>query len=144
MTVSVPVGRFIVAVTAIVTGALPQLNVMTPPAVTAVFSLANVQLAGVPVPTTLVGLETSAACPPAGMPVEQEVDEAMPPPEDPLPEELLPEPLLPLEDPLPPEEPLPLDPLPLPLDEPLPLELPPPELLPPPSSAVLAEWPEAP
>jgi hypothetical protein len=42
----------IALVTAIVTGALPQLNVMAPPDVTAVLSALYVQLAAVPVPTT--------------------------------------------------------------------------------------------
>src|SRR5690349_6005606 len=66
MTVLTLVGRFRVAVTGIVTAALPQLNVMMPPRVTAVCSAANVQLAAVPVPTTVVGLDTSTACAPAG------------------------------------------------------------------------------
>jgi hypothetical protein len=61
-----------VAVTAIVTGALPQLNVMTPPLVTAALSALNVQLAALPVPTTVVGLEVSAGLPPVGMPALHE------------------------------------------------------------------------
>jgi hypothetical protein len=55
-----------VAVTTIVTGAVPQLNVMTPPLVTAVFSKLNVQLAADPVPISDVGLDTSTGCAPAG------------------------------------------------------------------------------
>jgi hypothetical protein len=62
----VVIGNSIVAVTAMVTGALPQLKVITPPLVTAVARAENVQLAGVPVPTTLVGVETSASVAPAG------------------------------------------------------------------------------
>ena len=50
------------------TGSAPQLNVMTPPAVTAVCSALNVQLAAVPVPTTAVGLDVSAGWPLAGTP----------------------------------------------------------------------------
>jgi hypothetical protein len=61
-------GTFIVAVTGIVTGAQPQLNVMTPPFATAASSAANVQLPAVPSPTTVVGFETSAGWPPAGTP----------------------------------------------------------------------------
>ena len=44
-----------VAVMVIVTGSGPQLNVMTPPAATAVTTAADVQLAGVPSPTTWSG-----------------------------------------------------------------------------------------
>jgi hypothetical protein len=62
------VGRVIVAVIEMVTGALPQLKVMTPPLPTAVLSAAKVQLAAVPVPMTLVGLDTSAGCPLVGTP----------------------------------------------------------------------------
>src|SRR6187549_1960091 len=72
MTVCLLVGRFSVDVTLIVTGSGPQLKVITPPAVAAVLSAAKVQLAAVPVPITLVGLETSAACPFAGMALLQE------------------------------------------------------------------------
>ena len=68
MTVFLLVGRFMVAVIAMVTGALPQLKVMTPPLATAVLSALNVQLAAVPVPITEVGLETSAGWPVAGTP----------------------------------------------------------------------------
>ena len=53
------------------TGALPQSKVMTPPLVTAACSWAKVQLAAVPVPTTVVGRETSAGCPCAGTPAVQ-------------------------------------------------------------------------
>jgi hypothetical protein len=49
-----------------VTGALPQLKVMTPPVCTAAVSAAAVQLAAVPVPTTVVGFEVSAAMAAAG------------------------------------------------------------------------------
>lgn len=42
------------AVTGMVTGSGPQLKVMMPPAVTAVFSASKVQLSAVPEPTTLV------------------------------------------------------------------------------------------
>src|SRR5882672_10173355 len=69
MTVFLLVGTFSVAVTGIVTAPLPQLKVMIPPAVTAVRSEANVQLAAVPVPTTVVGFEVPAGTPLAGMPV---------------------------------------------------------------------------
>ncbi len=55
MTVFLLIGKFMVDVTARVTGAAPQLNVMTPPFSTAALSAAKVQLAGVPVPTTAVG-----------------------------------------------------------------------------------------
>src|SRR5581483_9657737 len=71
MTVLVAVGRFMVAVTGMVTGAGPQLNVMTPPRPTAALSAANVQLAAVPVPITAVGRDTSAGCAPAGSPLLQ-------------------------------------------------------------------------
>jgi hypothetical protein len=70
MTVLVVVGTFRVAVTAMVTGAVPQLKVMTPPLVTAVESALNVQLPVVPLPTTVVGFDTSAGWPPAGIPAE--------------------------------------------------------------------------
>jgi hypothetical protein len=40
-----------------VTGLAPQLNVMIPPFAIALLSCAYVQLAGVPVPTTVVGVE---------------------------------------------------------------------------------------
>src|SRR4051812_32674736 len=62
MTVLTLVGRFMVAVIGMVTGEAPQLNVMTPPRVTAVFRAAKLQLAALPVPTTVVGCETSTGC----------------------------------------------------------------------------------
>src|SRR5450631_2892844 len=68
MTVFLVVGRFMVAVIGMVTAPPPQLKVMTPPFPTAVLSAVNVQLAAVPVPITLVGLDTSAGCPLAGTP----------------------------------------------------------------------------
>ena len=57
---------FAVAVIVIVTGAGPQLNVMMPPAATAVTTAAEVQLAGVPVPMIRVGFEVSTARASAG------------------------------------------------------------------------------
>jgi hypothetical protein len=68
ITVSVSSGRFIVCVTVIVTGSVPQSNVITPPALTAALSAANVQLAAVPVPTTVVGCEMSTGLAAAGTP----------------------------------------------------------------------------
>ena len=59
------------AVTGMVTGAHPQLKVMTPPWVTAELSASKVQLAAVPIPTT-AGLETSAGSPAAGTPALHE------------------------------------------------------------------------
>jgi hypothetical protein len=50
-----------------VTGAGPQANVMTPPAATAATTASEVQLPGVPVPTTRVGWLVSAACASAGI-----------------------------------------------------------------------------
>jgi hypothetical protein len=50
-----------------VTAPAPQLNVIAPPAVAAARSASNVQLAAVPIPTT-VGLEVSAAWARAGTP----------------------------------------------------------------------------
>lgn len=47
-------------------GAGPQLNVMTPPAATAAMNASLVQLAGVPVPTTVRGLATLSGCASAG------------------------------------------------------------------------------
>src|SRR4051794_19954215 len=44
-----------------VTGSGPQEKVMTPPAATAATTAREVQLAGVPLPTTRVGWEVSAA-----------------------------------------------------------------------------------
>jgi len=49
-----------------VTGSGPQLNVMTPPALTAVERAWKVQLAEVPMPTTVVGLLVSTGCASAG------------------------------------------------------------------------------
>src|SRR4051812_49706118 len=97
-----------------VTAAVPQLNVTTPPFVTAVFSAANVQLAAVPVPTTVVGWETSAGWAPAGSAPVQWVGMVVPP-----------APPLPVAPPAPPRPPAP---------PPLPPVVPP---LPPPASAVL-------
>src|SRR6188768_3347974 len=68
MTVFLLVGRFSVAVTARVTGTGPQSNVITPPWLTADCRASNEQLAWLPVPTTVVGLEVSAGCPEAGTP----------------------------------------------------------------------------
>jgi hypothetical protein len=113
MVVLTLMGRFMVAVIGMVTGAVPQLNVMTPPRVTAVFSALNVQLAGVPVPTTVVGLETSAGCAPAGSGPLQWVGITRPPP-------------MPETPPVPATPPVPLAP-PLPVVPPVPA--PPPELL---------------
>jgi len=62
ITVSVVVNKFKVAVTGIVTGEVPQLKVMTPPFATAELSELSVQLAAVPLPTTVVGCETFAGC----------------------------------------------------------------------------------
>jgi hypothetical protein len=50
----------------IVTGAAPQLNVTTPPAATAATTAAEVQPAGLPVPTTRSGREVSTRVPPPG------------------------------------------------------------------------------
>src|SRR5438105_1136372 len=44
----------------IVAGSLPQLNVTTPPVATAARNAESVQLAAVPLPTTVVGFEVSA------------------------------------------------------------------------------------
>src|SRR6218665_1686 len=62
MTISGPLSLKIFAVLSSVrvTGSGPQSNVMTPPRATASTKAALVQLAGVPVPTTVVGLEMSA------------------------------------------------------------------------------------
>jgi hypothetical protein len=57
---------FAVAVITIVTGLVPQLNVMIPPAATAWTTAADVQLAAVPLPTTWFGLLVLTACPEAG------------------------------------------------------------------------------
>ncbi|CAM3168638.1 hypothetical protein COSO111634_04580 [Corallococcus soli] len=62
MTMSGPLSlkTFAVLSSVRVTGSGPQSKVMTPPLATASTKAAPVQLAGVPVPTTVVGLETSA------------------------------------------------------------------------------------
>src|SRR5690349_20562183 len=64
-----------VAAMSMVTGAVPQLNVMIPPAATALTTAAEVQLAAVPVPITRVGCEVSTGpaspgtdAPPPGLP----------------------------------------------------------------------------
>src|SRR5882724_3254088 len=57
---------FAVAAMAMVTGAGPQSNVMIPPAATAFTTAAEVQLAGVPVPTTRSGWRVSTGRPSAG------------------------------------------------------------------------------
>ncbi|BFU43101.1 hypothetical protein KRMM14A1004_13380 [Krasilnikovia sp. MM14-A1004] len=57
---------FAVARIVIVTGSGPQSNVITPPAATARTTAAEVQLAGVPVPTTRSGRLVSTARPAAG------------------------------------------------------------------------------
>src|SRR5438552_8837454 len=72
MTVFLLVGTFMVAVTAIVTGSAPQANVMMPPLVTAACSALKVQLAAVPVPTTVVGVAVFTGWPRAGTPALQE------------------------------------------------------------------------
>ena len=58
---------FAVAAIKMVTGFGPQLKVITPPLATAATKAAEVQLAGVPVPTTVVGLATLAGCAAAGI-----------------------------------------------------------------------------
>src|SRR5262245_15904220 len=58
---------FAVAAIVIVTGSGPQLNVMIPPAATALTSAFDVQLAGEPVPMTWFGCEVSTARASAGM-----------------------------------------------------------------------------
>ena len=50
----------------IVTGSGPQSKVITPPAATASTKAWLVQLSGVPLPTTVVGFETSTNCASAG------------------------------------------------------------------------------
>src|SRR5919107_1732337 len=72
MTVFLVEGTFNVAVTGMVTGFAPQLNVMMPPAVTAACRALNVQLAAVPVPTTVVGFEVLTACAFVGTPAAHE------------------------------------------------------------------------
>ena len=68
MTSFVPLSlkTFAVDVRTIVTGSGPQSKVMTPPFATAATNASPVQLAGVPVPTTVVGDDTSSAWPSAG------------------------------------------------------------------------------
>jgi hypothetical protein len=56
-----------VAAMAIVTGAGPQEKVITPPVATAATTADDVQLAAVPVPTTVVGCEVSTGRPSAGI-----------------------------------------------------------------------------
>jgi hypothetical protein len=48
-------------------GAGPQSKVMTPPLATAATNASPVQLAGVPVPITVVGDEASSACASGGI-----------------------------------------------------------------------------
>ncbi len=55
-----------VVVILIVTGSEPQSNVMMPPAATAATTARDVQLAGVPLPTTRDGREVSTARPSTG------------------------------------------------------------------------------
>ncbi|GIH16938.1 hypothetical protein Raf01_51100 [Rugosimonospora africana] len=57
---------FAVAFIVMVTGACPQEKVMIPPAATAATTAAEVQLAGVPLPTTRVGWVVSTAFASAG------------------------------------------------------------------------------
>ncbi|GAA4575534.1 hypothetical protein GCM10023193_74340 [Planotetraspora kaengkrachanensis] len=57
---------FAVALMAIVTGSGPQEKVITPPAATAATTAFDVQLPGVPVPTTRVGREVSTGLASAG------------------------------------------------------------------------------
>jgi hypothetical protein len=66
-TVALLLRTLAVAVMAIVTGAGPHENVITPPAATAAITADDVQLAAVPVPTTVVGCEVSTGCPAAGI-----------------------------------------------------------------------------
>jgi hypothetical protein len=64
MTSLVPLSlnSFAVAVRTIVTGSGPQSNVMMPPWATAATNASPVQLTAVPVPTTVVGDDTSSSC----------------------------------------------------------------------------------
>jgi hypothetical protein len=55
-----------VALSVIVTGSAPQSKVTTPPLATAATTASEVQLAGVPLPTTVVGRDVSRAWPDAG------------------------------------------------------------------------------
>src|SRR5689334_9237560 len=57
---------FAVLVRTMVTGSAPQSKVMTPPFATAATTASPVQLAALPSPITVVGLDTSSACPSAG------------------------------------------------------------------------------
>src|SRR5262249_47406516 len=68
MAVFLLVGTSSWAVTAMVKGAGPQSKVTTPPVFTAWLRAPKVQLAAVPVPTTVVGLEVSTGFPCAGTP----------------------------------------------------------------------------
>src|SRR5262245_19216538 len=72
MTVFLFDGTLSVAVTRIVTGFAPQLNVMMPPGVTVACSAANVQLDAVPLPTIAVGFEVLTACARLGTPALHE------------------------------------------------------------------------
>src|SRR3954452_15416302 len=107
MTVSAVVLSISVEVTPMVTGAAPQSNVMTPAFATAAFRALNVQLAAVPVPTTVVGCDTSAGIALEGRPALQRVGIVVPPvPPVPM---APPVPLAPLD---PPAPPLPFPPAP--------------------------------
>src|SRR5580765_6584739 len=114
MTVFLVDGTLSVAVTLIVTGSAPQLNVMMPPAVAAVCRAANVQLAAVPVPMTAVGFDVLFACAIVGTPAAHEpfglpAFHAGAPPLPPDPEPPVPdEPPLPVPPPLPPAAPPPV------------------------------------
>src|SRR5512137_2129994 len=68
MTILGPVSLTTLAVpeSVIVVGFGPQLKVITPPLATAAMNAAPVQLAGVPVPTTVLGVELSSGPAPAG------------------------------------------------------------------------------
>jgi hypothetical protein len=68
ITISGPVSLTIFAVSSsvITTGSGPQSNVMMPPSATAATNAAPVQLAGVPVPTTVRGALTSMGRPSSG------------------------------------------------------------------------------
>jgi hypothetical protein len=63
---AVLLNTFAVCVRTIVTGSGPQSKVITPPFATAATKASPVQLAAVPVPTTVVGFDTSSARPSAG------------------------------------------------------------------------------
>ena len=68
MTSFVPLSlnTFAVEVRTMVTGSGPQSKVMMPPSATAATNASPVQLSAVPFPMTVVGDETSSACPSAG------------------------------------------------------------------------------